>query len=136
MALFLSLLVCFSLLLDTPSGFRFHSHIVPITKLIEPKRRREVSLKAARPTAPVDCEVFDQTFDEISLSRMKSTLLRSLTSDPEETLVIDREALVSSDGNKVPRKLSALESGIVSFLDAMGDSSRYVEWWWRDEVNF
>jgi hypothetical protein len=135
MARSLSLLVCFSLLLDTPSGFHFHSHIVPITKLIAPKRRREVSLKAARPT-PVDCEVFDQTFDEISLSNMKSTLLRSLTSDPEETLVIDREALVSSDGNKVPRKLSALESGIVSFLDAMGDSSRYVEWWWRDEVNF
>lgn len=83
--------------------------------------RRPLAKNILRSTSP---SVWDNSFGPSETKYLRDLLLAS---DVEEkTSVIDRQDKTQERGPVA----SALESWIDEFG---GDSSRYIEWWWRDE---
>ena len=90
--------------------------------------------------------VFDGCFNAATLESLKSELMR----EDEEKGIVEDTRVIDREGD--PSKWSQVEAALVSWVDALGDhfdnenendkamnamcgrdSSRFIEWWWRDE---
>ena len=81
----------------------------------------------ARPEAASPWAVYDGCFSSHAIELIKQELFKNDKENGlmEETRVIDR--------HKHSAKLNCVETALVSWVDAMGEPGRFVEWWWRDE---
>ncbi len=75
--------------------------------------------------------VYDGVFTAESTIAMRSALVAA---DIAGGIKIDETRIIDRADKTLSRGLVA--QAIESCVDELGDSSRFIEWWWRDEVYF